>query len=337
MKILNYRDLIGIYQLSPQQRLLLQASILKGQVALKAWQEWKAIADIEVLDASSNALLSQLYQNLAANQVEDCHMARLKGIYKQNWYHNQLLFQKVKAILQFLQEAQIPVIIFGNLAIALAYCNDLAQLNVNSLNFLIHPSDAQQAIAILAELGWNQVNSANSIINEQDLRLEFQDKSNTYLCLQNHLFWAIPQEYTDEQLWHNALPYSMGDVSTLILSPTDLFLHLSIKTFDRQQNSTVHLLLNAIILLAHHESKIDWIRLVAQAQKYQAILPLRSMVIILQQLFEPSIPDWILPALNQMPISRQEFIKYQTLPLNKKEALKIILLRLTFRLSNIIK
>jgi Uncharacterised nucleotidyltransferase len=335
LKILNYQQLIGVYQLNREQKLLLQACMLEGGVALAAWQEWKESVDIEVLDAPSNAVLCQLYQNLSANCVRDEHMGRLKGIYKRNWYHNQLLLKKVQSILQAFQQAQIPLIVLGDLAIVTVYCENLGQIAVNELNFLVHPSAGKKAIAILAQLGWIQMNPANSVINEWDLHLEFEDKSGMYLSLQGHLFWAIPQEYTDKELWDGTLLYSLGNVDALMLCPTDLFLHLSMRTFYRGRNSTVNLLVNAMLILQQPELKIDWIKLITQAQKYRAILPLKNILVLLRQLFEPSIPDWVLPALNQMPMARQELIKYQLLPQSKKAVLKSILYRAMYRIRGI--
>ena len=335
MKNFDYRQLIGIYQLSRQQKLLLQACILKGRIAIAAWEEWKASVDIEVLDNSSNAMLCQLYHNLSANQVQDGHMGRLKGVYKRNWYHNQLLVKKLQTILQVFQQARIPIVVLGDLIIATAYSDNLGQIPVNGLHFLVHPADGQKAIAILAELGWNQINLTKSVMNEWDLRLEFEDSSGLHSSLQGHLFWAIPQEYTDKELWDSTLAYSIGDVTTLMLSPTDLFLHLAMRTFYRGGNSTVHLLVNAMLILQQPELKIDWIKLIAQAQKYRAILPVKNILILLQQLFERSIPHWVLPALNQMPMARQELCKYRVLPRSKKFVLKSILYRAIYRIRAI--
>lgn len=328
MNISECWDLMGIYQLSRQQKLLLQACILSERTGLDSWNEWKQLVDIENLDNSSNALLCQLYHNLSANQVEDWHMARLKGVYKQNWYSNQLLLKKLQTILHAFQAAQVDTVVLGDAALVVGYCQDSAQLSLRELNLLIHPRDGQNAITTLAELGWTLSQTSQSIITNEDLSLQFQDSSGTYLNLQGHLFWAIPQAYTDKELWHHSHFCSVGKIETLLLSSTDLFLNLSIRTFYQGQTSSANLLLYAMVLLQQNEDPIDWIRLVTQAQKYQAILPLRNILIMLQELFEPSIPSWVFSALWQMPIARQEFLKYQVLPRNKKAILKSILWRI---------
>ncbi|MFM5969685.1 MAG: hypothetical protein ACKO9X_03730 [Dolichospermum sp.] len=74
---------------------------------LTAWQDWRDSVDIETLDASSYSLLPQLYQNLLAHGVDDTEMSRLKGIYRRNWYANQLKLKSLKAILSSLKDIGI--------------------------------------------------------------------------------------------------------------------------------------------------------------------------------------------------------------------------------------
>ena len=327
MNIFKFWHLIGIYQLSRQQKLLLQACISEERIVIRSWNEWKQLVDIENLDNCSNALLCQLYHNLSANQVEDWHMTRLKGVYKQNWYNNQLLFKKLQTILQTFKATGVEAVVLGDAALVLGYCQDLGQLSLGELTLLIHPGNGQKAIATLAELGWTQSQTSQSIMNNEDLCLQFQDRAGTRLNLQAHLFWAMPQEHTDKELWHNSLSSFVGCVNTHIPSSTDLFLNLSTRTFYQNQTTTASLFVSAMVLLQQNREPIDWIRLVTQAQKYQAILPLRNMLVTLRKLFAVSVPDWVVPALWQMPIARQEFLRYQVLPHSKKAILQSILWR----------
>lgn len=320
MKILDYQQLIGVYRLSLEQKLLLQASVLHGQPALDAWQQWQKSVDIEQLDSASNSLLSQLYFNLAANQVEHFHLARLKGIYKRNWYGNQLLLKKLQTILQALQTAKIDSILFGDAATVAGYGKDLSQHPLHEITLLVNPLDLEKAIAIFDRLGWN-------LVNQNNLYWQLQDESKTTLHLRGELFWAMPQEYTQKQLWVNALPCQIGEINTFILSFNDLFLHLSSRTFSLKSTQNISRLADGMILLKQQKAEINWIELVTQAQKYQTILPLRNMLTLLCQLFNLSIPNWILPALHQMPVAHQEFLQYQILPQRKKTILKSILLR----------
>ena len=336
----DYRELIGIYQLNREQKLLLQACVLQGEVAIEAWQKWKESVDIETLDSASNTILCQLYHNLSANQVEDWHMARLKGIYKRTWYNNQLLLRKLQTVLKAFGEANIETIVNGDVAIIWGYCDDYGQLSINDFNLLVHPSNGKKAIKILNQLGWSQVEDSSWVINEGDLSLSLEDKSKTILSLQGRIFWIIPQEYTDKQLWENAVLCSIGDKQVLMLSWIDLFLHLCMRTFYRSQSYQINLLVNAMIILQksglENQNSWNWMELVTQAQKYQVIIPLRNMLILLRQLFELSFPDWVLPSLDQMPVAGKEYLKYQLLPGEKRAIVKSILYKAKNKFNPII-
>ena len=338
---LDYRQVIGIYQLSREQKLLLKACVLEGKEAIKAWQEWKESVDIETLDDGSNSILSQLYHNLVANQVEDWHMARLKGIYKRTWYNNQLLLKKLQNILEAFQESNIDTIVNTDAAIVTAYCENYSQLAINDFNLLLHPSDRKKAIAILSKLGWSQVEASSSVINEQDLSLKFKDESTTILNLVARIFWIIPQEYTDKQLWENALVHPIADKEVLMLGAIDLFLYLCIRTFYQAQGSNLYFLLSAMIILQKsalgNQNSWNWIDLVTQAQRYQTIIPLRNMLISLRQLFEISFPNWVLPALDQMPVSPQEYLKYRLLTGEKRALLKSMLYKIGNKINPILR
>jgi hypothetical protein len=64
--------------------------------------------------------------------------------------------------------------------------------------------------------------------------------------------------------------------------------------------------------------------LVWQAQRYERILPLRSMLAVLQTRLAAPVPSWVVPALHKMAISHAELLEYhpvcEGLPLQLKSA-----------------
>lgn len=326
MQILNYQKLTATYQLSQEQILLLQASILEGEAGVNAWQKWQATVDLNHLDSASDAILSQLYSNLAANHVEHFHIARLKGIYKRHWYGNQLLLKKLQDILQALEEEEIATIILGDAAVACSYYQKSFQRPINNFQLLIRPQNGQAAIAILTKLGWQQTSNSRNVVSPDNLSLQLQDSATDTLNIQGHLFWAIPQDYTEQQLWANAVSCQIGKISSLTLGFNDALLHLCLRVFYLGKQQNLNLLADAVTMLRQTEN-IDWQGLVTKAQRYQTILPLRNTLTLLEQIFNTEMPDWVLPALHQMPTSRQEFLKYKVISQHKRTILKSILLR----------
>lgn len=323
VKLLNYKQILSLHHLSQAQKLLLQATVLQGQGAINAWDKWQSIVDLDRLDSGSDALLSRLYCNLMAHQIEHPHMARLKGIYKRHWYGNKLALNKLQAAVRVLQAEEVIPIILGETAIALNSSSE-SQPPIHNYSLLIRTEDRERAIATLQKHHWQFSSQAQDRGYEANFNDLMQDGQTT-LSLQGQLFWAVPQDHTTKQLWKTAVSCRLGDIDVLRLNFTNAFLHLCLRAFYRSKTEQISFFVDAMTLLRQEE--VDWIDLVTQAQKYQTILPLRNMLTVLNQLFDVSEPEWVLSALHQMPVGQKEFLRYQILPHRKRTILKSILYR----------
>ncbi len=306
----------GGYRLEPVQKQLLQAALLEGEAALTAWEQWQSSVDIEVLDSDSYALLPQLYQNLLAHNVEDFHMARLKGIYRRNWYANQLKLKSLKGILSDLNDVGIKAIVLGDAGFCSEEGTASNQLEnyrpISSFHLLVHGDRLEKTTQRLKELNWH----THDVLTQQFI--QFQNDQKQSLYLQGHLFWAIPQDYTDEQVWQNA-------TADWRLSPTDQFLDGCARMFFRQRSRQINGIADAFLLIRKSGNDFDWMRLITQAQRYQMILPVRNMLTLLHQVLQVSVPSWVLPALLQMPIAQMEWLNYQVLAGDKRSRVRAIL------------
>jgi hypothetical protein len=307
---------LGGYRLASAQQLLLQATLLEGTAALTAWEQWRSSVDIEVLESSSHALLPQLYQNLLVHGVEDPHMARLKGIYRRNWYANQLQLKHLKNLLSHLKNAGIEAILLGEAAL----CQRENYRSISSFQLLIRADEIEVAVRQLTAIDWRTTEPlTRSFIHLQDDR-QYQ------LYLQGHLFWAIPQDYTDRVVWQYATP-SDDELGGWRLSPTDQFLDLCSRTFCKSKSHQIGGIADALMLIQQSGEDLDLVRLIAQAQRYQMIVPVQNMLMILNRVLQFSAPSWVLPALSQMPIHRSEWMKYQVLAGERRSSIRSMLAR----------
>ena len=100
------------------QELLLKAALLQGPDAIHAWQEWKDNTDLEGhLDRGSFRLLPLLYKNLLRHRVKNPFMNKLKGIYRREWYKNQMLFFEMSKVLRYLHDKGIRTMILKGAAL----------------------------------------------------------------------------------------------------------------------------------------------------------------------------------------------------------------------------
>jgi Uncharacterised nucleotidyltransferase len=315
----------GGYRLVSEHELLLQAALLEGKAALTAWDNWQSSVDIEVLDPDSYALLPQLYQNLLAHGVEDPHMARLKGIYRRNWYANQLQLKHLKILLSHLKNVGIEAIVLGDAV--LGSCQVENYRPISSFHLLVRADELEDAVQHLTGLNWRISDTPTQLSNH------LQDDRQESLYIYGHLFWASPQDYTDEQVWHYAKP-SGDDLAGWRLSTTDQFLDGCVRTFFKSKSLQISGIADALMLIRESGSDLDWTRLIAQAQQYQMIMPLRNMLTLLQQVFQLSLPSWVLPTLCKMPIDRSEWLKYQVLIGDRRSSIRSILARSVSHLEN---
>ncbi|MEA5619900.1 nucleotidyltransferase family protein [Cronbergia sp. UHCC 0137] len=318
------------YRLELSHKYLLKAAVLTGEIVLTAWQNWRDLVDIETLDSNSYSLLPQLYQNLLAHGINDGEMARLKGIYRRCWYANQLQLKSLQAILSSLKERGIEGIVLGNAAWGGLGKTKIENYRlISSFHLLINADCLELAIEHLASLNWYRVDGHTQHFTE--LRNNFDSSLNLPLYLQEHLFWAIPQDYTDRQVWY----YATADWSSEAgwrLSPTDQFLDGCARMFFRgrslkSSSPQIHRIADAFLLIANLENDLDWIRLITQAQRYQMILPLGNMLQLLQQLFSVELPTWVWPALWQMPIANREWVKYRVLDGDRRSMIRSVIVQ----------
>jgi len=316
---------------------LLQAAILPEQPALDAWRKWRDSVDIEALDPESHHLLSTLYPNLVRHGVEDTQMKRLKGVYRRTWYVNQLLARSFVKVFEALHEEGIRPLVIGEMALVSTVYSDYGHRPIYRLDLFVPCSQTLAALNSLQRLGW--MNSYRLRPGERlwqtPLPLWRATSPNDALCvpiyLHNHLFRAEPQSYTDERLSVDAISTEIGNFPALVLSQIDQLLYLSLQNNRQAEQRPIYWLADTAALVNALSEEARWVELVTRAQRYEIVLPLRYLLRELQEVLNLSLPDWVLPSLNQMAISYYELLEYNIASDRKLLLLKARLLRLRKR------
>jgi hypothetical protein len=304
--MVNLTRLPHPWELSQEHELLLKAACLQGEAAMAAWQQWKSDIDIENLAPAAYGLLPQLYQNLLSHDLEDTHMARLKGIYRRTWYSNQLQIKQLELMLKALNEMGIEVIILGDAALS-AYYRNRGVRQISGFNLLVALQNLEQAISVLESLGWSSIPGFSS---QPKLSTHLQNQQQQNLWVQVHLFWAIPQDKTDTRIWAQAsVGRGWGNIGQT-LSPVDQFLDICQRAFIWGQTDQIQGIADALMVLRASHS-FDWQSLLEQAQSYQLIVPTSNMLMLLVNLFQVALPSWIMPTCQDMSITAEEWFKYQ--------------------------
>ncbi|MEC4982482.1 MAG: nucleotidyltransferase family protein [Oscillatoria sp. PMC 1068.18] len=302
-------------QLRPPQQLLLKACLLTGETAVESGKNWFQQVDIDRLESSSTCLLSILYRNLSQEQFQHPELPRLKGIFRRHWTYNQVLLKTVIPWLQQLQSEGRGIIIFGDLAWFTEAENARKYRPSVGLNWLVSDfcldRDLQQS-------GWEMTTKTEAL-------QIWRQPQKPSLSLHKHLYQALPQSYTDRQVRENSIVTKVGGIKVRCLSPTDRLLFICQQTMKRRGNYRLLGLVDSYNLL--QTEAIDWINLVQQAQRYERIIPLRTVLEFSSSYLGVDFPNWVLPSLRKMPISDYELLSYDLRQENFSLRVKGLLLR----------
>jgi hypothetical protein len=139
---------------TPEQELLLKASLLKGDDAVAAWRSWAATVDFDSLDAGSQRLLPLLYKNMVDHDVRHPIINIYKGFYRMTWYKNRLLYHQITNVLRLLESNGISAVLLKGAALATLYYKDWALRPMYDFDMLILQCDALKAVDVLYRAGW---------------------------------------------------------------------------------------------------------------------------------------------------------------------------------------
>jgi len=295
-------------RLSANERSLLGAAVCSEPDSLADWEQWQLGNSLDTAGTHSQALFSMVYANLG-NKLDIRDAKVLKGVYKRTWYANQLILTQVPSILERLGKANIPVLLFNDVAMAAGHYPDHGYRAIRCIDLLVRQEAWQRSLEVIAEHGW-RLQKDDSFSSPSSLSITlFTRESGQTLRLWTRLFMAIPQTETEADLWRNAISKKIGDRSIMTLGASEQLLAICSEAF-RMDHCPLILYSDARLISHLLLTTADWTRLIWQAQRYTFILPLRRMLAILQETLDLSLPSWVLPALHKMAISHSELLQY---------------------------
>ncbi|WP_017718249.1 nucleotidyltransferase domain-containing protein [Kamptonema formosum] len=312
---MNTKENLGGYKPTHQQGLLLRAALLQGEDALAAWEEWKAGVDIQRLDAGSYRLLPLLYRNLSLHEVNDPLMATFKGVYRNTWCKNQLLFNKVSDVLRAFHEAGIQTMLLKGAALTINYYRDYGLRPMSDFDILVPTADALAAMKLLRELGWEaDAEPPERYIDILHAMPFKKDLSGGGIDLHWHVLHQCLQENADEDFWKGAISAKLDDLSAHVLNPTDQLFHVCVHGWLGDIFPTIRWVADAMTVINSSPDAIDWHRLVAQAEKRQLVLRLKDTLPILRDLLDAPVPLSIIQDIEKLPIAAIERLEYNSSP-----------------------
>ncbi len=296
---------------TPRQELLLRAALLSAEPAQRAWQEWREQIDwAQPIETGSYRLLPLVYHNLRALKLNDPQMTLLKGIYRREWYQNQMLFHTLAEVLQLLHAAGIKTLILKGAPLSLLYYQDFGLRPMADFDVLVPTRARRAAFNALRQAEWSPQQHPPEKLTDAVLDIRhawgFQNARKQQLDLHWHVLIECRTPDADDDFWTGAVPVQAQKVRTHALNPTDQLLHVCVHGAAWSFVPSLRWIPDALMILRVAAEQIEWLRLTQQAQKRRLTLALGHALAYLRDAFDAPVPVFVLNELAQTRVSDAE-------------------------------
>ena len=306
-----------------EQELLLRACLLTGDNALAAWQQWENVVGKRTLDLGSHRLLPLLYRNLHNHGVDESLTVNFKQEYFHTWSQNQFTFHRVAALIREFNRAGVDTMLLKGAALVILFYKDAGLRPMTDVDLLVRRHQAKRSIQLLTSLGWKSKYSSPEAFIPFEQAGEFTHANNQNLDLHWRLMWEGRQDINGDEFWIESVTTEINGVPARALNPADQLLHVCVHGAKWNDTPSLRWVADAMMIIRSPELKIDWVRLVHQAQERRLTLPMRETLAYLDHLFKASIPSEVLNCLQNTTTSRAERWFYQ-IRLGPNDALKTL-------------
>jgi len=287
---------------SPNQEILLKACLLKGEQAITAFRQWIDKVDFEKdVESGSFRLLPLLYHNLRNHDVSDDLMPRLRGIYRNSWSKNHILFYKAGKIIQFLESNGVHTLVMKGIPLSFLTYKNYAIRPMADVDILIPYSKARSTIELLISENWN-LHDPQYL--EHSLKYgrsaTFSNAENIELDLHWHPIFEAHGNITEDDFWDHSVPFSFSGGMTRSFCATDQLFHTIVHGLRYNPEPPVRWVADAFTLIHDPDNAIDWERLLLQTKKFKVHLQVNAGLGYLVDVFHAKVPDQVQNDLAQL-------------------------------------
>ena len=305
------------------QELLLCACLLSGNEAVTAWRQWKEIFELGSFDDASRRLLPLLYRNLKDQDIQEPSIARLKEEYLYTWSQNQFCWRGIAGLLNEFNQSGIRTMLLKGSALAILYYEDVGLRPMKDIDLMVGHDQVKRAMELLRRLGWKPRYSSPEALIPFEQATEFIDSVNTNLDLHWRLMWEARQDLNDDDFWQASIPMQFNSIQTRSLDPADLLLLVCVHGAKWNDTSPLRWIPDSMMIIRSQKLRLDWTRVVRQAQKRQLTLAMSETLSYLNKLLDARIPTEVLAELKESKTTRLQRWTYRT-RLGTNDSLKML-------------
>jgi hypothetical protein len=286
---------------SPRQELLLVAALGSPDRASAAWDELGPQLDLNSIPHHEFRMLPLLYRNLTLIGASDPVMARLKGIYKRTWYHNQLRLRKAERVIATLQHHDFDVILLKGGALVDKYYADRGARPMQDLDIAV-TKDATRAAAVLAESGWRIEkpipSSQPRFMHAIPLFDTDGDSCDLHWYVMEQLTSA-PEEENVASLFESGTTTRIGETDVRTLSTVDQLIHICVHAAQWVPTPNLYWIGDVHTIVLSEPDDLNWEALGARVKDLRCTRQVAVTLGYVAQLLHTPIPKELIDALGR--------------------------------------
>ena len=261
------RRLSGCFWPDRTQRLLLQAALLPGEGAIRAWEACRPDVDLDAAPPEVVDLLPLARRNLTRMDV--CHPAweRVRGLQRHTWCQNQLALDHLGRVLSSLHGRGVGTLVVSEVAAGLRY-PDLGLRRIGRADVVVSHDVYDKSV--VDGTGW-----------EGDLH----DGSHAVAGAAEG--WVL----TTEWLWQGAQPVEVAGAVTAVPGPADQLLLTAMDGAQWKGEASPRWVADAATTVRSAGASLDWERLVEQALRRRGAAPLLRLLRYLEEVLDCPVPS----------------------------------------------
>jgi len=296
-----------------KQQLILQAALLSGPKMHDAWEAWRSKVDLETdIEYASFRVLPLLYHNLHNKGIDNPLMPRLKGIYRQSWSKNHILFYRTGKVLQLINSAGIPTLVLKGIALTILTYKNYSVRPMSDMDILVPVAQARKTIELLKANGWVSMHpDKDEYFLKYGNSVTFIDEAKTELDLHWYPFVETYGLMEENDFWDHAEPLKVAGVPTLALCASDELLLTIVHGLMYNPEPPIRWISDAIVLLGDNDRDVDFDRLLFYAKKFRVVIQLKEAFQYLIEHFQASVPTDFLRHLAKIKPSFAEKVVYR--------------------------
>lgn len=293
---------------------VLQAALLPRVEGIEAW---KAVREVipprEYVWADRPRLLPLVLANIGVDAAGP-DAADMKRLHRKAWFENQQHLRHAPLWLDPLHD-EVPVMLLKGMALTQRAYADLGLRSMSDVDLLVPTSRIGSAVELLTAAGWAdaggrprppswRVRHAMGLVHPDGGHIDLHHVPGIPFLGPTRHGDAVPE------MWDAQVAAELVGRPITVPAPEDLLLTVVVHGLTSILGSSSRWVADAMMLL--RAEPMNWERFVAQATRYHVVVPSRSAMRYLVDVFDALVPADALTALWAVPIGSGELRRFDT-------------------------